>query len=201
MDKITLTSNEDLAEDARVKEIALHVEKIISLLGEDPSRQGLLKTPMRAAKALWNITAGYRQNPDAIMQQAIFEYAGSKIIIVKDIEFYSMCEHHILPFFGHVTIGYIPDGNMIGLSKLARLTDVYARRLQVQERLTAQICEAVMRTLHAKGVIVVCNAQHLCMKMRGVEKQDSSTTTLEYAGIFDTDINLRNEFFSRLTAL
>lgn len=185
----------------KIGQIASHISEVIKLLGEDADREGLQKTPMRAAKALWYITSGYRMNPTEVMKQAIFEYAGSRMVIVKDIEFYSMCEHHILPFFGKISIGYIPDGNMIGLSKLARLVNVFARRLQVQERLTAQICNEVFNTLKAKGVIVVCNGQHLCMKMRGVEKQDSSTTTTEYCGAFETDANLRNEFFDSLRAL
>ena len=120
------------------------------------------------------------------------------MIIVKDIEFYSFCEHHILPFFGRVSIGYIPNGKMIGLSKLARIVNVFAQRLQVQERLTAEVCQAVAKSLDAKGVIVACNAQHLCMKMRGVEKQDSSTTTIDYIGDFENSIDLRNEFFESL---
>ncbi|MDE5635150.1 MAG: GTP cyclohydrolase I, partial [Muribaculaceae bacterium] len=123
--------------------IADHYKAIIELLGEDPDREGLKKTPMRAAKAMYYATKGYREDADEVMRQAIFEYAGSKIIVVKDIEFYSLCEHHILPFFGKVSVGYIPDGNMIGLSKLARVVNVFARRLQVQERLTSQICEAI----------------------------------------------------------
>lgn len=187
--------------NARIAEIADHYRAILELIGEDPQREGLRKTPMRAAKALWYITQGYRQSASEVMQQAIFEYAGSRMVIVKDIEFYSSCEHHILPFFGRVSIGYLPDGNMIGLSKLARVVDVFARRLQVQERFTAQICDAVMSTLHARGVIVVANAQHLCMKMRGVEKQDSSTTTTEYAGAFADDANLRREFFDALKSM
>lgn len=181
--------------------IAEHYREILKLIGEDPEREGLRKTPMRAAKALWYTTSGYRQSATEVMQQAIFEYAGSRMVIVKDIEFYSTCEHHILPFFGRVSIGYIPDGNMIGLSKLARVVNVFARRLQVQERLTAQLCEEVMKTLHAKGVIVVVNAHHLCMKMRGVEKQDSSTTTTDYAGLFENDAALRKEFFDSLSAM
>lgn len=184
--------------DERINRIAAHVEAIIDLLGEDVKREGLLKTPLRAAKALAYITKGYSQDPDAVLSQAIFDYAGSKMIVVKDIEFYSMCEHHILPFFGKISVGYVPDGAMIGLSKLARVVDVFARRLQVQERLTSQVCEAVARTLHAKGVIVTCNAQHLCMKMRGVEKQDSSTTTVDYNGVFETDSRLREEFFNAI---
>ncbi len=181
-----------------VEKIAAHFEEIIKLLGEDTSREGLLKTPIRAAKALYKSTKGYRADAIEIAQQAIFEHAGSKMIIVKDIEFYSFCEHHILPFFGRISIGYIPNGKMIGLSKLARIVNVYAQRLQVQERLTAEVCQSVAKVLNAKGVIVVCNAQHLCMKMRGVEKQDSSTTTIDYIGDFESSIDLRNEFFESL---
>ena len=181
-----------------VEKIAAHFEEIIKLLGEDTSREGLLKTPIRAAKALYISTKGYRADAIEIAKQAIFEHAGSKMIIVKDIEFYSFCEHHILPFFGRVSIGYIPNGKMIGLSKLARIVNVFAQRLQVQERLTAEVCQAVAKSLDAKGVIVACNAQHLCMKMRGVEKQDSSTTTIDYIGDFENSIDLRNEFFESL---
>lgn len=179
-----------------IEQIANHYESIIRLIGEDSSREGLSKTPIRAAKAIYYATQGYRQDASTIMQQAIFEYAGSNMIIVKDIEFYSFCEHHILPFFGTVSIGYIPNGNMIGLSKLARVVNVFARRLQVQERLTAEICKEVYQTLSAKGVIVTCNAQHLCMKMRGVEKQNSSTTSIDYIGEFAENPDLRQEFFN-----
>lgn len=181
-----------------VEKIAFHFEEIIKLLGEDSSREGLKKTPIRAAKALYYTTKGYRADAVEIANQAIFEHSGSRLIIVKDIEFYSFCEHHILPFFGKVSIGYIPKGKMIGLSKLARIVNVYAQRLQVQERLTAEVCRAVAQVLDAKGVIVTCNAQHLCMKMRGVEKQDSSTTTVEYMGEFEISPSLRKEFFSSL---
>ncbi len=182
----------------KVEQIAAHMHEIIKLLGEDPARQGLLKTPMRAAKALWYATSGYRSNPSEIMQQAIFTHSGSRMVIVKDIEFYSLCEHHILPFFGRMSVGYIPDGNMLGLSKVARVVDAYARRLQVQERLTSQVCEEIFTTLPAKGAIVSCTAAHLCMKMRGVEKQDSATTTVDYLGVFENDPNLRTEFFNAL---
>lgn len=185
-------------DDQTVKALASHIEQIIELLGENPSREGLLKTPMRAAKALYYATQGYRQDPSAIMRQAIFEYNGSRMIIVKDIEFYSLCEHHILPFFGKVSVGYIPDNTMIGLSKLARIVDAYARRLQVQERMTAEICREIYETLPAKGAIVTCNAGHLCMKMRGVEKQEATTTTTDYLGVFAEDPNLRHEFFEAL---
>ena len=177
-----------------IAEIAGHYREILRLIGEDPEREGLKKTPERAAKALVDITQGYRQNPLEIARKAIFEHAGSKIVIVKDIEFYSMCEHHILPFFGKVTIGYIPKGKMIGLSKLARIVESFARRLQVQERLTSQVCALLAEAMPTDGVIVACNAEHLCMKMRGVEKQDSSTTTLDYCGRFETEPALRDEF-------
>lgn len=183
-------------ENARIEAIAGHYREIIALLGEDPGREGLVKTPMRAAKAMWYATRGYRQDPGEIMRQAIFEYAGSKMVVVKDIEFYSLCEHHILPFFGTVDVGYIPDGSMIGLSKLARLVDAVARKLQVQERMTADICRELQSALAPKGVIVNCRAQHLCMQMRGVEKQRAVTHTYDYSGVFATDAALRNEFFA-----
>ncbi len=177
-----------------IAEIAGHYKEILRLIGEDPEREGLLKTPERAAKALVDITQGYRQNPLEIARKAIFEHGGSRIVIVKDIEFYSMCEHHILPFFGKITVGYIPKGKMIGLSKLARIVESFARRLQVQERLTAQVCQLLAEAMPTDGVIVACNAEHLCMKMRGVEKQDSSTTTFDYCGRFESEPELREEF-------
>lgn len=183
-------------ENSRIEAIAAHYREIISLLGEDPSREGLVKTPMRAAKAMWYATGGYRQDPEAILNQAIFEYAGSKMVVVKDIEFYSLCEHHILPFFGTVDVGYLPSGSMIGLSKLARLVDAVARRLQVQERMTTEICNQLQQTLAPRGVIVNCRANHLCMQMRGVEKQRAVTHTYEYTGAFATDPALRTEFFN-----
>lgn len=182
-------------ENEKISLIASHINEIIKLLGEDPSREGLVKTPMRSAKALYYLTSGYRDDAQEVINQAIFEYAGSKMVIVKDIEFYSMCEHHILPFFGKVSIGYVPKGQMIGLSKLARLVNVFARRLQVQERLTSQIADALEEAMATEGVIVTCTAQHLCMKMRGVEKQDSSTSTIHYTGKFAEDASLREEFF------
>ncbi|MDE6268137.1 MAG: GTP cyclohydrolase I FolE [Muribaculaceae bacterium] len=189
---------QEATDSATIDKIAEHYREILKLIGEDPEREGLIKTPVRAAKALYFATQGYRQDASVIMKQAIFEYSGSRIVVVKNIEFYSFCEHHILPFFGKVSVGYIPSGNMIGLSKLARVVNVFARRLQVQERLTAQICEAINATLRTNGVIVVCEAEHLCMKMRGVEKQDSSTSTLDYCGAFAEDPALREEFFKML---
>lgn len=181
-----------------ISQIASHYEAIIKLIGEDPQREGLRKTPIRAAKALYYACQGYHQKPEALLGQAIFEDAGSKIVVVRDIEFYSLCEHHILPFFGNITIGYIPDGKMAGLSKFARLVDSLARRFQVQERLTAEICKVVYDVLGTKGVIVKCTAQHLCMKMRGVEKQDSSTTTICHLGLFSDDERLRRDFFQSI---
>ena len=187
------------AEDKeKIDLIAGHFAEIINLLGEDNSREGLLKTTLRAAKALYHLTSGYRSTSEDVVGDAFFTHEGSRIVIVKDIEFYSMCEHHILPFFGKVSIGYIPDGKIVGLSKVARLVNLYARRLQVQERLTAELCNEVARLIGAKGVMVVCTAEHLCMKMRGVEKQDSSTTTIEYIGAFAEDPALRAEFLHML---
>ncbi len=177
-----------------VEELAYHYKEIMRLIGEDTEREGLVKTPIRAAKAILDCTAGYRQDPKEIATKAVFEHSGSRIVIVKDIEFHSLCEHHILPFFGTMTVGYIPKGKIIGLSKLARIVDCFARRLQVQERLTAEVCRLISETLPNEGVIVSCVGRHLCMKMRGVEKQESVTTTLEYTGRFEDDPTLRAEF-------
>lgn len=189
---------QQMSEQERIDAVASHIKSIIELLGEDSGREGLVKTPVRAAKALWFLTSGYRSDADAIMEQALFEHEGSKMIVVRDIEFYSMCEHHILPFFGKVSIAYIPSDKIVGLSKLARIVNVFARRLQVQERFTAQICDEVLKTTGAKGVIVECSGEHLCMKMRGVEKQHSATVTTHYNGVFENDPELRAEFFHSL---
>ena len=189
---------QQMSEQERIDAVASHIKSIIELLGEDSGREGLVKTPVRAAKALWFLTSGYRSDADAIMEQALFEHEGSKMIVVRDIEFYSMCEHHILPFFGKVSIAYIPSDKIVGPSKLARIVNVFARRLQVQERFTAQICDEVLKTTAAKGVIVECSGEHLCMKMRGVEKQHSATVTTHYNGVFENDPALRAEFFHSL---
>lgn len=186
-----------MTEEERIESIAGHLKAIMELLGEDVNREGLVKTPVRAAKALRFLTSGYGQIGEEIVGDALFEHEGSHMIVVKDIEFYSMCEHHILPFFGKVSIGYIPNGKIVGISKLARLVNVYARRLQVQERFTAQICRKVMDILGAKGAIVVCTGEHMCMKMRGVEKQHSATTTMHYEGDF-ADAGLRAEFLNSI---
>lgn len=189
-----------MTDQERAEKIAAHYREILLLLGEDPEREGLLKTPMRAAKALVDITRGYRENPLEVARKAVFEYEGSKMVIVQDIEFYSMCEHHILPFFGRVSVGYIPKGKMIGLSKLARIVETFARRLQVQERLTAQVCQLLAEAMPTEGVIVMSTAEHMCMKMRGVEKQDSATTTYDYNGRFATEPTLREEFLRLVSA-
>lgn len=190
--------NPDINEEERINLIASHYREIIKLIGEDPEREGLKNTPERAAKAILAMTSGYKSDPVAIAKKAIFEHEGSKIVIVKDIEFYSLCEHHILPFFGHISIGYIPKGKIVGLSKLPRIVDCFARRLQVQENLTGQICNFLSKTLANDGVIVTCTAGHLCMKMRGVEKQDSTTFTYDCTGMFADSPSLRNEFFNML---
>ncbi len=188
----------NIGDERRIELIASHIEEIIKLIGEDVSREGLIKTPVRAAKALDFITQGYRNNSEQILQSAMFTHEGSQVVIVKDIEFYSMCEHHILPFFGKVSIAYLPGKHIVGLSKLARLVNNCARKLQVQERLTREICTIVGKVLDCEGVMVVCEAQHLCMKMRGVEKQDSSTATMEYTGRFVEDNQLRRDVLDRM---
>lgn len=190
--------NQGHTEEERLELIAQHYREILKLIGEDPEREGLKRTPERAAKALLAITEGYWSDPVAIARKAIFEHEGSRIVVVKDIEFYSMCEHHILPFFGHISIGYIPKGKIIGLSKLPRIVECFARRLQVQENLTAQICNFIAAEIPNDGVIVSCRAGHLCMKMRGVEKQDSTTLTYECTGRFADDLGLRAEYFNML---
>lgn len=190
---------ERLNEEERLEQIAFHYKEILRLIGEDPEREGLLRTPERAAKALMAITSGYNSDPTAIARKAIFQHEGSQMVVVKDIEFYSTCEHHILPFFGHISIGYIPKGKIIGLSKLPRIVECFARRLQVQENLTAQICKFISEEIPNDGVIVTCEAGHLCMKMRGVEKQDSTTVTYECTGRFADDATLRAEYF-KMTA-
>lgn len=179
----------------RIDSIAKHIEAIIELLGENPKREGLVRTPQRAAKALIDLTDGYSNSPAEVMGNALFEHEGSQMVLVKDIEFYSLCEHHILPFFGKVSVAYIPDGKIVGLSKIARVVDVFARRLQVQERFTEQLAESIRKLVGAKGVIVYCQGEHLCMKMRGVEKQHSATVTVHYNGAFEDPI-LRAEFLN-----
>lgn len=178
-----------------VEQIAEHYRAIIELIGEDPEREGLLKTPTRAAKALLENTRGYAEQPAQIIQAALFDHEGSEIVIVKDIEFYSLCEHHLLPFFGKIHIGYIPNGSIVGLSKLGRIVDSFSRQFQVQERLTAEVCDLLVNEL-SNDVIVVCEASHMCMQMRGVEKQRATTVTMHYHGDFEDNPSLRAEFMS-----
>lgn len=175
------------------QELKRHYEAILSLIGEDPTREGLVKTPERVAKAMQFLTQGYEQSPEDILRGAMFREDYKQMVIVRDIDFYSMCEHHMLPFFGKVHIGYIPNGYITGLSKLPRVVDVFARRLQVQERLTTEIKECIQNTLNPLGVIVVVEAEHMCMQMRGVEKQHSLTTTSDFTGAFK-EAKTREEF-------
>ena len=174
-------------------------KETIGLLGEDVNREGLIKTPERVAKAMSFLTQGYEINPDAILEKALFHEEHSEMVIVKDIEVYSMCEHHMLPFYGKAHVAYIPNGKIVGLSKIPRIVDVFARRLQVQERLTSQVKECVQRVLDPLGVAVVIEANHLCMMMRGVEKQNSVTTTSSFSGEF-TNYPTRMEFMNLLSA-
>ncbi len=175
------------------QELKTHYEAILSLIGENPTREGLVKTPERVAKAMQFLTQGYEQSPEDILRGAMFREDYKQMVIVRDIDFYSMCEHHMLPFFGKVHIGYIPNGYITGLSKLPRVVDVFARRLQVQERLTTEIKECIQNTLNPLGVIVVVEAEHMCMQMRGVEKQHSLTTTSDFTGAFK-EAKTREEF-------
>lgn len=190
--------NKGTETDELTAKIAAHYEEILRLLGEDPDRDGLRKTPVRAAKAMLYATRGYRQSADAVVNDALFEVESRGLIVVKDIEFYSLCEHHILPFFGHISVGYIPTDKIIGISKLARLVDMFARRLQVQERIGEQLADEICRAVGCQDVIVRCEARHLCMMMRGVEKQDATTVTLTTRGRFDNDNGLRTQFFDSI---
>jgi GTP cyclohydrolase I len=171
---------------------------LLEEVGEDPEREGLIKTPHRAAEAMRYITKGYREDLNEIVNGAVFHEESDDMVIVRDIEFFSMCEHHLFPFFGHANIAYIPDGKIIGLSKLARITDMFARRLQVQERMTVQIADAVQEILQPRGVAVVLEAKHLCMMARGVEKKSSDMVTSHVLGVFRTDRGTRSEFMNLL---
>lgn len=180
-------------------EIKINFERIIDLLGEDTDREGLKKTPLRAAKAMKFLTEGYEMEPKQIMQNAIFNEDYNEMVIVKDIEIYSLCEHHMLPFFGKAHIAYIPNGKIVGLSKIPRVVDVFSRRLQVQERLTEQVLDCINETLEPIGVGVVIEASHMCMMMRGVQKQNSTTTTSGFRGSFK-EMDTRNEFLKLVSS-
>lgn len=181
------------------QELTGNFNKIITILGEDTTREGIIKTPERAAKAMQFLMQGYHVDPEEVLKQAMFKEDYNEMVVVKDIELYSLCEHHMLPFFGKAHIGYIPDGYIVGLSKLPRVVDVFARRMQVQERLTHDILECINRTIKPKGVAIVIEAQHMCMMMRGVQKQNSVTTTSGFRGQFEK-IETRNEFMKLISS-
>ena len=178
----------------RIDKLSYHYREILKLLGEDPDREGLEKTPQRVAKAMQFITRGYHEDPEAILRSALFKENYRQMVIVKDIEVYSMCEHHMLPFIGKAHVAYIPNGYITGLSKIARVVEAFARRLQVQERLTNDIMTCIQQTLNPLGVAVVIEAQHMCMILRGVQKQNSVTTTSDFTGGFLNNPQTRNEF-------
>lgn len=190
MNNNNIPDNQDKRE-----EIAFHYKKIIELIGEDTEREGLIKTPERVAKAMQFLMQGYEQDPEKIVRSAMFTENYRQMVIVKDIDFYSMCEHHLLPFFGKAHVAYIPNKHITGLSKIARVVDIFSHRMQLQERLTTQIKECIQQTLNPLGVMVVIEAQHMCMQMRGVQKQHSITTTSDFTGVFE-QAKTREEFIS-----
>ncbi len=188
----------DNYDDATIEQMKVHYEHLLRHLGEDPQREGLLKTPERVAKAMQFLTHGYHADPEQILRSAMFAEEYREMVIVKDIELYSMCEHHMLPFFGKAHVAYIPNGYIVGLSKIPRVVDAYARRLQVQERLTTQIKECIQNTIKPLGVAVVIEAHHLCMMMRGIQKQNSVTTTSDFTGAFRKE-ETRAEFLQLIS--
>jgi GTP cyclohydrolase I len=180
----------------KIADMAVHIERLLTLLGENPEREGLQKTPARVAKALLELTTGYGANIDTMINRAVFHETYNEMVVVKDIRFYSLCEHHLLPFFGTAAVAYIPNGKIIGLSKIPKMVDVFARRLQVQERMTQQIAETLEKKLTPLGVAVVIKARHLCMEMRGAESHDSPTVTSAMLGAFRENSRTREEFLS-----
>ena len=178
-----------------LEDLAVHYKEILTLLGEDPEREGLEKTPMRVAKAMQTLTKGYHMDAHKVLTDALFKEDYSQMVIVKDIDFFSLCEHHMLPFYGKAHVAYIPNGYITGLSKIARVVDIYAHRLQVQERMTQQIKDCIQETLKPLGVMVVIEAKHMCMQMRGIEKQNSITTTSDFSGAFN-QAKTRQEFMN-----
>ena len=189
-------TSEDNYSPAVTQEIASHIKEILRLLGEDENREGLIKTPERVAKSLQFLTKGYEEDGLKIIQSAMFDEKYRQMVLVKDIELYSTCEHHMLPFLGKCHVAYIPDGKITGLSKIARVVETYARRLQVQERLTVQIRDCIQEALHPMGVAVVIEAMHTCMQVRGVQKSNAITTTSAFSGIFLSSARTRNEFLN-----
>ena len=187
------------SQQERQEALAAHYADILRLLGEDPAREGLMKTPMRVTRAWLELTRGYDEDPIAILRSALFKESYHNMVIVRDIEFYSLCEHHLLPFFGKVHIAYIPNGEITGLSKLARIVDTFSHRLQVQERMTQEIAHCIQEALNPMGVMVVVEARHLCMQMRGVAKQNAYTTTMHHIGAFG-HAETRQEFLAQLSA-
>jgi GTP cyclohydrolase I len=194
MNELTNYKREDIYNQDNIEQLMVHYREILRLLGEDPDREGLLKTPERVAKAMSFITKGYAQDPIEILRSAIFKEEYQQMVLVKDIELFSVCEHHMLPFIGKAHVAYIPNGYITGLSKVARVVECFARRLQVQERLTVQIRDSIQHALNPLGVAVVIEASHTCMQMRGVEKQRSVTTTSAFTGVFLSDPRTRDEF-------
>ena len=190
----------EIYDDPLTEELAAHYREILRLIGEDPSREGLLKTPLRVARSMQFLTKGQAEDGAEILRSAMFREEYHQMVVVKDIELYSMCEHHMLPFYGKAHVAYIPDGYITGLSKIARVVETFARRLQVQERLTVQIRDCIQDTLHPLGVAVVIEAAHMCMQVRGVQKQNSVTTTSAFTGTFLKDIRTRNEFMTLIGA-
>jgi GTP cyclohydrolase I len=184
----------------KISELSSHYYKVLELIGEDPTREGLHRTPLRVAKSLFYLTNGYHQNPCAIINSAKFKEDYKQMVLVKDIDLYSLCEHHMLPFFGKAHVAYIPDGYITGLSKIARVVEAFSRRLQVQERLTTEIRNCIQECLNPSGVAVVIEAQHLCMQMRGIQKQNSVTTTSAFTGIFLDNLQTREEFMHLIAA-
>jgi GTP cyclohydrolase I len=178
------------------KEFEDAIAKVLELLGEDPKREGLLKTPSRVAKAWSFLTEGYHQDPKEILSQALFTSSNDEMVVVRDIEFYSTCEHHMLPIIGRAHVAYIPDGKVVGLSKIPRIVNLFARRLQIQEQMTEQIADAISETINPKGVAVVLHARHMCMEMRGVEKINSTTVSSALRGLFKSDQRTRSEFYN-----
>ncbi len=176
------------------------VKNMLKLIGEDPSREGLLKTPTRVFKAFEFLTSGYKQDPKKILNAALFESSNNEMVLIRDIEFYSLCEHHLLPFFGRIHVAYIPNKQVVGLSKIPRLVEVFARRLQIQEQLTEQIAESLMEYVGAKGVGVVIEARHMCVEMRGIQKVNSTTSTSALRGIFLKNEKTREEFFTLINS-